>query len=261
MNDNRSRDIFYGVVAVATLIIALVGATLAYFSISSSSDEGAVAAKAATVSINYEDGKDVIAQADELIPATWDVVKKVYEKHAEEIDTWVADGTTELEERPNVCVDDNEKEVCSIYRFSVSSDIERSIRAKLSSEANEFTWLAYAVRDVTNNTWLNLDGSSQTVALDKCEGSDGEIPCFSLENSNKTYLKSYSLLGYTGADNSELVTKTVAATPQIYDVLLFIKDTAEGIDQNVDQGKTYRGTIVVDVIDSGAGRVTGYVND
>jgi len=42
MKDNKSRDIFYGIVAVATLIVALIGATLAYFSISTSSNEGVV---------------------------------------------------------------------------------------------------------------------------------------------------------------------------------------------------------------------------
>ena len=62
MNDNRKRDIFYGVVAVATLIIALVGATLAYFSISVRSSEGAVNATAAIVSIEYNDGKGKIIQ-------------------------------------------------------------------------------------------------------------------------------------------------------------------------------------------------------
>ena len=70
MSDNKSRDIFYGVVAVATLIVALVGATLAYFSISANSSEGAVNATAAVVSIEYNDGQQVSAQADELIPAT-----------------------------------------------------------------------------------------------------------------------------------------------------------------------------------------------
>ena len=67
MSDNRKRDIFYGVVAIATLIVAIVGATLAYFSITASSSEGAVNAKAATVSISYDDGKQVSAAADKLI--------------------------------------------------------------------------------------------------------------------------------------------------------------------------------------------------
>ena len=45
MNDSKSRDIFYGVVAIATLIVAVIGATLAYFSITANSAEGAVNAE------------------------------------------------------------------------------------------------------------------------------------------------------------------------------------------------------------------------
>ena len=78
--DGKTKDIFFGIVAIATLIVAIIGATLAYFSITASSNEGAVNATAATVSINYNDGQQVTAQAKNLIPATPEVVKKVYEK-------------------------------------------------------------------------------------------------------------------------------------------------------------------------------------
>ena len=78
-NDNRGRDIFYGVVAVATLIVAIIGATLAYFSVTASSNEVAINATADRVSIDYLDGSQVTAQADKLIPAKFDIVKEVYE--------------------------------------------------------------------------------------------------------------------------------------------------------------------------------------
>ena len=68
-NDTKGRDIFFGVVALATLIVAIIGATLAYFSITASSNEGAINATAAVVSIEYNDGQLVTAQADKLIPA------------------------------------------------------------------------------------------------------------------------------------------------------------------------------------------------
>ncbi len=253
MNDNRSRDIFYGVVAVATLIIALVGATLAYFSISSSSDEGAVAAKAATVSINYEDGKEVIAQADELIPATWDVVSSVYLDRTDELEHDWEDTDTPINERGGWCIDSNGREVCSVYRFSISSDQPRTISARLNPETNEFSWLAYAVRDVTNQTWITLEGNSETLGVDKCDGAEGETPCYSMTDGIKSYLHTHSLFGYDSSANE--LTKTVAATAQVYDIVLFIKENTH--DQNIDQGKSFRGTIVIDVIDNGTGRVTG----
>ena len=75
MSDNKSRDIFYGVVAIATLIVAILGATLAYFSITAKSNEGAVNAKADVVSISYNDSQQVSANADKLIPSSLDIVK------------------------------------------------------------------------------------------------------------------------------------------------------------------------------------------
>ena len=55
--DNKGRDIFYGIVAIATLIVAIIGATLAYFSVTASSNEGAVNATAKVISIEYSDGQ------------------------------------------------------------------------------------------------------------------------------------------------------------------------------------------------------------
>ena len=46
----------------------------------------------------------------------------------------------------------------------------------------------------------------------------------------------------------------------MYDLVLFIKETNE--NQNVDQGKQYSGTIIVDVYEGGLnGTITGCVGD
>ena len=132
-NENKGRDIFFGVVALATLIVAIVGATLAYFSVTASSNTGAVNATAATVSIDYFDGQQVTAQADELIPADFDVVQKVYKKHIFGSD---AVDVEDLLDTENICIDDNGFQVCSIYRFSINSDLPRNSTAKLNNEEN-----------------------------------------------------------------------------------------------------------------------------
>ncbi len=254
--DNKSRDIFYGVVAVATLIVALVGATLAYFSIATGSGEGSVSAKAATVSIEYNDGQQVTAAADKLIPSTLDVVKTIYERKS-------ADFGSEAASRANICTDVNNKQVCSVYRFSIKSDAERTITATLNSESNGFTYLAYAVRDVTNNTWLtldnNADGAVQYIALSACgdEGSE----CFTLDSSNvKTYSTNpqaiYSIFGYDS--ESKNVTKTVGTTEQVYDLVLFLNENNK--PQNIDQGKEYTGTIIVEATDNTDSIITGKAN-
>ena len=291
MNDNKSRDIFYGVVAVATLIVAIVGATLAYFSISASSNEGAVNAKAAVVSINYNDTQQVTAQATELIPSSLKIMQYYYELALASGDFATTEGTHET----NKCQDANNKEVCSVYRFSVSvSDGSKNITAMLRSEDNDFNYLAYAVRDVSSSCtpdativvpdpensvtgttyadfeanyaqytscWLNLgDGKSQ--GLNRCSnnGENDAPDCYTYDENNiKTYSTSNptainSIFGYS---NGDAVSKEISGTPKAYDLVLFLKENNN--DQNADQGKEYHGTIVVEVVgnEGDSGKITG----
>jgi len=274
-NDNKARDIFYGVIAVATLIVAIVGATLAYFSVTANSSEGAINATAATVSIEYNDGQQVTAQAKNLIPATLDVVKKVYEKNIKTIDSSKLDPETEI--MANACIDDSEpgQEVCSAYRFTVRSDLTKEITAALKNEHNGFTYLGYAVYDVTKGEWLKLnDNGAESLPLTMCsnenvvtEGQADTIPdCYTINGS--TQVKTYdttravnSIFGTTIPEGTEEVrfkTQLAESTAHIYDLVLFIREN-QG-NQNVDQGKVYRGTIVVDVVGS-EGQITGKVNE
>ena len=259
MSDNKSRDIFYGVVAVATLIVALVGATLAYFSISASSAEGAISAQAAVVSIEYNDSQQVTAQADKLIPSSLDVVKLAYEASS-------ADFGKEDSLRSNICLDAYDQQVCSIYRFTVRSDVEREFTATLNTEYNGFTYLAYAVKDVTNNAWLNLDnseGTAESLGLTACSNlnEDETDNCYTVNGSEKTYNTTpkaiNSIFGYT-LQGSNLVTvgKNIASTTQVYDVVIFLKENNN--NQNIDQGQTYQGTIYVETTNAGdSGIITG----
>ena len=277
-NKLKSRDVFYAVIALATLIVAIIGATLAYFSITASSQEGAVNAKAAVVSVNYEDSQQITTNAQHLIPADFEnVVKRAYAKIDERKTVAEAAG----DDISSLCRDDAEAypdnpeglrgyEVCSVYRFSISSDQERNITAKLLNENNTFTYLAYAVYDVTNSAWINLEGNVQTKDITKCDSpaieSETEIPCFSVNGANeKTYTNPTpgatsssvnSLFGYTISGDDTLFTQRVVSnTSQVYDVVLFLKENTH--NQNVDQGAVYSGTIEVEVTGGATGRITG----
>lgn len=273
-NKLKSRDIFYAIIALATLIVAIIGATLAYFSITASSEEGAVNARAATVSISYDDGKQVSAAADKLIPASLDVVEKAY---ANARGSFTENGIEEGD--PNLCTDDKNQQVCSIYRFSIQSDSEKMVTAKLLNEHNEFNYLAYAVYDVTNSQWLKLEGTSESRNINKCDNTntltgseelDTSDDCFTMDSGIKRYsnpgageinssVNSIFGLSSDGIDTT-FTEKAVSASTQTYDIVLFIKENND--NQNVDQGATYNGTIQVEVVDSGSdGRITGYMND
>lgn len=259
-NDNRGRDIFMGVVAVATLIVAIVGATLAYFSITASSNEGVVNATAAIISIEYNDGQQVTAQADELIPSVFNVVQSVYETNVK--DSEVAEDVTTI---GNTCIDSNSRQVCSAYRFTIRSDIERTVSATLSNEYNGFTYLSYAVYDVTKGEWMTLtDDGDLSLPLRTCSNNNEAVEnCFNVEGTLKTYTDNAknSIFGLAATENgASFKTQKVSGTTQVYDLILFIKETNE--NQNIDQGQQYNGTIIVDVLDGGInGSITGCVGD
>ena len=266
-NDTKGRDIFFGVVALATLIVAIIGATLAYFSITASSNEGAINATAAVVSIEYNDGQQVTAQADQLIPATLSVVQTVYQARFKD-----ATNIENPEEAGNICIDSNGRQVCSAYRFTIRSDIERKVTASLNNEENGFTYLSYAVYNVTKGTWMALndegdfflDFKSCTNLNNEGEKANTTDDCFAQEGLQKKYTDSAknSIFGKTIEPGSaEPVNKSelISGTTQVYDLVLFIRETNE--NQNVDQGKNYRGTIIVDVLDGASGgNVSGYVD-
>ena len=53
MEKEDKRGIFFGVIGVLTLIVAIIGASFAYFTINASSNKNAVTVNAATVKIVY----------------------------------------------------------------------------------------------------------------------------------------------------------------------------------------------------------------
>ena len=264
--DNKGRDIFFGLVALATLIVAIVGATLAYFSVMASSNEGAINATAATVSITYKDGQQVTTQADKLIPIDFDKLQGIYERNIKGLEP------KEIEELSsnNLCVDDSaaEYQVCSVYRFTVKSDNSREVTARLNSEENGFTYLNYAIYDITNGKWVDLTVNGvQNLSLNKCTNTnnEGDNPvtdddCATTDEYGQKQYLSNSIFGLTEEDEYAS-TLLAAGVEQTYDVILFIKNAP--FNQNIDQGKNFRGHIVVDVLDGGlAGdRIEGFYDE
>ena len=69
MENNNGKGIFYGVIGVATLVVAIIGATFAYFASTANGNTGAAAANSANVSGTLEVAQDGQYVAPDLIPA------------------------------------------------------------------------------------------------------------------------------------------------------------------------------------------------
>lgn len=214
MNKEERREngqgIFFGVIGVATLIVAMIGATLAYFTATAKSDEGAVSAKAATVAIKYSDSQ--VVTADSLIPASEDVVQTAYQYNLDD-----SEDTTQ-------CLDKHGRQVCSVYHFEVENQgTETAITGNFTVVKNEFTNLKYMVYDVTTGT------PTLTVSSSPLSASASET---------------VSIFGLTG--EGQLKQETIpASTTKKYDVVVYLYNIADAQDE--EQGKEFSATASIDV--------------
>lgn len=157
-NENKTNT-FNLIIGIATLLIAILGATFAYFSATARSKENDVTVQSAYVSISYDGGTEI--KASNLIPATEQVALKKYQKEVTpfdpDLDGEIKDDydlyKNDIERK---CVDAKGKEVCYVYQFSIQSDGEAEqtteILASIKVNKNEFTNLSYVLYEVTFDT-------------------------------------------------------------------------------------------------------------
>lgn len=240
----KNKGIFYGIVAIATLIVAIVGATLAYFSVFAGSANNAVGLKAAVVSISYTEGA-AVSLPNELIPSEYQYVKKSYEEPIP------ADINGE-NERPR-CIDDNNRQICHIYNFSINNTgdaVDLSIDLKVG--VNEFKNLRYMLYDVTDNSNItNIYDSMITDSPIKSYPIDENALVVSLAgyDQNNDPIK-YSMLGNN--------------TTKTFDLVIYLSEANEGgvnVAQDYEQGASFAGTIEVKFGDGTGDKITGYVAD
>ena len=170
---NNGKGVFYGVIAVATLIVAIIGATFAYFTASANSSEDALSATAAHVEVNYLEGRQLVAT--NLIPSKADVVAKAYARPTAYEKNLAAGCTHKTDDNSREsnpesttaatnwtcptgvtasstgdvgtkCVDDNGYYVCAVYQFTVTntSNVKQSLQAYMTINQNDFTTVDYA---------------------------------------------------------------------------------------------------------------------
>lgn len=109
MNEQKSerkmegRNILYAVIGIMTLVVAIVGATFAYYTATASNN--VITGTMATISFDIKVAKvtDVDDTKGGLIPMTNSMVQKA-----------VSNASTK-----GICVDDNDNAVCQIYKITV----------------------------------------------------------------------------------------------------------------------------------------------
>lgn len=169
MNENNNgRGLFYGVIGVATLIVAIIGATFAYFSVN------------ASITNNSDIAGSTVDVSDTTITGT---LTRVTPSTVSMVPLKTADlqkGITG--EGGQQCIDENGAKVCDIYTLTINN----TSSAPVSLAGN----LTITATDMADLRWSLLESTTSATGATAKEVSDTVIVANELLAANtgtKTY--------------------------------------------------------------------------
>lgn len=259
--ENNGRGIFYGVIGVATLVVAIIGATFAYFSAAGTA--AGASATGATVGIKLSDYTGRIRP--NLIPV------KVTGKETDFAATANGD-----------CLDKNDEyTVCSVYQYTVENTTDK--------ETGGIAQTFYATISSSENTTFMTD--SQLEGYVFAEGESGPkthnfniaifrgttignvngavVPATSASDGDLVYRNKVTGPSETLQQNVTNGDLTITLDPtdkkntdddvevssHTYTMVMWIEET-DG-NQDYDQGKVFTGSI--NYATAGGGKLTGAI--
>lgn len=247
MENSKGRGIFLGVVSVATLIVAIIGATFAWFSASVGSGENDVNLTA------YQ--FDAELTVDRVFPTDENASKKIIPFVPDKVlREGQGDATNNmnyaLNEATDKCVDSSGYLVCSLYKITVTNN---------GSDAIELDGTVTTIETTPTETGTTLTANG-----------DLKAQIISYADGKYTYTHNLSkalALPNTVSGSGKLImdpaTLTVGATPgantaELY-VLVWLNDTTE--NQSSMMGASYKGQFIFSAVGMGAGnQLTGTFN-
>ena len=247
MENSKGRGIFLGVVSVATLIVAIIGATFAWFSASVGTGENDVNLTA------YQFDADLTVER--VFPTAENASKKIIPFVPDKVlREGQGDQTNNmnyaLNEATNKCVDSSGYLVCSLYKITVTNN---------GSDA------------------IELDGTVTTIETTPAEKgttltANGDLKAQIISYADGKYTYTHNLskalaLPNTASGSGKLImdpaTLTVGATPgantaELY-VLVWLNDSTG--NQSTMMGASYKGQFIFSAVGMGAGnQLTGTFN-
>lgn len=223
MENNNGKGIFYGVIGVATLVVAIIGATFAYFASTTQGGAGAAAANSADVK-----GKLTITQtgqyiAPDLIPASNATMLASFKQTGEaNVNTGKCRGASAADHNANYGM-------CSYYSFKIANtaDVPTTVYLSLTTDENTFegTDFKYCVYEGT---------TTDKPAVHAC----GAVPA----KTKSEQFTSVNLAATTGEKE--------------YTIILYYEDNGDQTDKG--SGRAYAATVSASTSD-GTSQIVGYV--
>lgn len=250
-NNNNGRGIFYGVIGVATLVVAIIGATFAYFS-ASVTRNNIVNIGSTTLNLLIQDEQSNFRM--DMIP-----VETVNNEGVANTAFYTFPGLTATDGATGngTCRDLVGNSICSVYQFTVKNPSETTAQTvvgslKVSTNTG-FENLYYAVFKgaASGITSYNVNGESQETVT-----TSGTTQTAAAAGS---VIVARKLIGDAGTtydeDNSDWGNTTERLAPggtTTYTVVIWLEETGENQEE---QGQTFSAGITF-TSDTGSG-VTG----
>ena len=250
-NNNNGRGIFYGVIGVATLVVAIIGATFAYFTASVTRNNAITNVQATTLSLNIINEKNNFRT--DMIPVDADGNGSLFKTFPS---LAAGDGL-----KGSGCRDLVGNSICSVYEFTIenpSETVAQTVVGSLKVVTNGFTNLRYAL----------FKGADSAIAGEGKPGYNVDL------DPEKTAVTTNNWVSKTPADAGDLIHKGNFATDAdgdgiikwgntleqlaakettTYTIVVWLEEAAALNDP--EQGKTFTASITF-ASESGSG-VTG----
>ena len=263
MENNNGRGIFYGVIGVATLVVAIIGATFAYFSASAASNN-AINVKSTEITLSIT-GETRNFYSD-LIPVdtTTTANKAAFAKFPGLVaKTETLYGLGAEGKGTNTCSDIVGNSICSVYQFTIgnpsSNTASQTVYGRMEITENKFPLMTEAEK-----TGVTPVGSSNLhYAVFKGEASklygnfnlDGKV-------GNVTVSDTVMVQGKTAIKGKDSVERWTDNTKQLlapgesqtYTIVVWLEEN--GAFNSGDQGKLFTAAVKFDTAAGGSG-VTG----
>jgi len=228
MENNNGKGIFYGVIGVATLVVAIIGATFAFFSATATGADNQLAANSVQVAgtLTIDDTADFRTS---MIPVEKSIMLESYNDH--DCKGYSKAGGTQ------------EYDLCSTYDFTISNSatVAQTVYFSLESVLNTY------VDQGTQGNLMYCMYAKDAVT----EGSELGTTCKKVPAQGSTDSQFYS---------DVIAAATNATTPgkKSYTIVLYINETTQ--DQTkFDSGKAFTGQLTATTA-GGSGNVTGVLS-
>ena len=251
MEENKKGSTLYVVLGVATLVVAIIGATFAYFSATASNNDVIKGDTAEAGGLTLKVEPITSNTNNNIIPLNLIADEKYPDSQFEKA----------MEKK---CKDDLGNNVCAVYRVTVNnmsktSTIQVQGKLNLNSTATNMYWTLIDAT-VTENpgdgdqTPASVELNTATAIADFAmvkQNTDGYLT-YSTEKDDSTQLNKAANLSLSGTDGSN--------SSKSFYVLVWLEETgAEQQDNDAssaDSKKSYTGNITFDAVDA-AGNKSG----